>query len=191
MAIARARMDGLTGAASRRRRLWAAVTAAGLLAGGTWVGLQAISGHDLIVPDPLAAVAEDHLRAQRHMGLASTDSLEVARWLGERVPFPVAVPLFPGTQMTGARLLLANGQSGAVIDYLIAGRRLSYYVIPVPQGNASSAMEGIQVSARTGYRIAAWEDGGLTHALVAGLSGPKLVELAHYCIEQTSGRQLL
>jgi hypothetical protein len=42
----------------------------------------------------------------------------------------------------------------------------------------------VRVASRAGYRIASWADGDLTHALVAGLPGPKLVELAHYCIEQ-------
>jgi anti-sigma factor RsiW len=188
-AIARARIDGRVGAVSRRRRIWSALAAAGLLAGGTWLGVRAVSEHTDTGPDPLGAIAEDHLRSQRHTGLTSADSLEVARWLGERVPFPVAIPLFPDARMTGARLLLANGRSGAVVDYLIAGRPLSYYVLPAALGGSTS--EAIQVTSRGGYRIAAWEEGGLTHALVAGLPGPKLVELAHYCIAQTTGRRLL
>jgi hypothetical protein len=188
-AIARARIDGRAGAVSRRRRVWSALAAAGLLAGGTWLGVRAVSEHTVTGPDPLGAIAEDHLRSQRHTGLASADSLEVARWLGERVPFPVAIPLFPEARMTGARLLLANGQSAAVVDYLIAGRPLSYYVLPAAHGGR--VPKGIRVTSRAGYHVAAWEDGGLTHALVAGLPGPKLVELAHYCIEQTTGRQLL
>ena len=187
-AIARARIDGREGAATRRRRLWSALAAAGLLAGGTWLAVSAVSERTP-GPDPLGAIAQDHLRSQRHPGLASADSLEVARWLGERVPFPVAIPLFPDGRVTGARLLLANGQSGAVVDYLIGGRPLSYYILPAAGGGSRS--ENIRVTSRAGYRIAVWEDGGLTHALVAELPGRKLVELAHYCIEQTAGRPLM
>jgi len=190
-AIARARIDGAPGATSRRRRLWAGIAAAVLLAGGTWAGLSTVSGRGHLPPDPLRAIVEDHLRAQRQTGLASSDSLELALWLAERVPFRVAIPLFPEARMTGARLLLANGQSAAVVDYLIGGRPLSYYVVPVSRATASDSVGGVRVTSRTGYRIAAWEDGGLTHALVAGLPATKLVELAHYCIEQTTGRQQL
>jgi hypothetical protein len=186
-AIARARTDGTAGGAVRRRRLWAAGLAAALVAGGTWLGLSLVPPRVIPSPDPLGAIAEDHLRSQRNTGLTSSDSLEVARWLADRLPFAVEIPIFPDAQVRGARLLLVNRQSGAVVDYLIAGRPLSYYVLPAAAGEASTTSREIRVASRAGYRIAVWEDGGLTHALVAGLPGPKLVELAHYCIEQMTG----
>lgn len=190
-AIARARIDGPAGTVARRRRLWAAVAAAGLLAGGTWVALGGVGGREVAASDPLGTIVADHLRRQGHTSLASSDSLEVARWLGDRVPFQVAIPLFPDARIAGARLMLANGQSAAVVDYVIAGHPLSYYVLPRSGTGRAAAGAGIRLTSRTGYRIAAWDDGDLTHALVAGLPGPKLVELAHYCIEQTAGRQLI
>jgi hypothetical protein len=158
--------------------------AAALLVGGIWLGARLIPARETPSPDPLGAIAEDHLRSQRHAGLASSDSLEVARWLGDRLPFAVEIPIFPGAQLRGARLLLVNRQSGAAIDYLIGGRPLSYYVIPAIESETGSGAREIRVASRAGYRVAAWEDAGLTHALVAGLPGPKLVELAHYCIKQ-------
>jgi anti-sigma factor RsiW len=180
--IARARTGGAgLRRGHSRRRLGAAVVAA-LLLGGAWLGWRAASGPSLR-PDALGAIAEDHLRTERSAGLISSDSVEVVRWLRERLPFGVEVPLFPGARLTGARLLLVGGQSGAVVEYTIAGRPLSYYVL---SGVTEAAAEPRRVSlaSRAGYRIASWEDAGLTHALVAGLPGPKLVELAHYCIEQ-------
>jgi len=183
-AIARARTDGTAGDTIRRHRRWVAGLAAALLAGGTWLGLSLVPERVIPSPDPLGAIVEDHLRSQRNAGLASSDSLEVARWLADRLPFAVEIPIFPDAQLKGARLLLVNRQSGAVVDYVIAGRSLSYYVLPAIEGEVSTAAREIRVASRAGYRIAAWEDGGLTHALVAGLPGPKLVELAHYCITQ-------
>jgi anti-sigma factor RsiW len=183
-AIARARTDGTAGDTIRRHRRWVAGLAAALLAGGTWLGLSLVPERVIPSPDPLGAIVEDHLRSQRNAGLASSDSLEVARWLADRLPFAVEIPIFPDAQLKGARLLLVNRQSGAVVDYVIAGRSLSYYVLPAIEGEVSTATREIRVASRAGYRIAAWEDGGLTHALVAGLPGPKLVELAHYCITQ-------
>ena len=183
-AIARARTDGTTRGSVRRHRQWAAGLAAALLVGGTWLGLNLVPERVIPPLDRLGAIAEDHLRSQRIAGLASSDSLEVARWLEDRLPFAVEIPNFPGAQLKGARLLLVNRQSRAVVDYVIAGRSLSYYVLPAIEGDVSTATREIRVASRAGFRIAAWEDGGLTHALVAGLPGPKLVELAHYCIEQ-------
>lgn len=183
-AIARARTDGTARGTARRQRVWAAGLAAVLLVGGTWLGLSLVRGPVSPSPDPLGAIAEDHLRSQRNTGLASSDSLEVARWLADRLPFAVEIPIFPDAHLKGARLLLVNRQSGAVVDYLIAGRSLSYYVLPAIEREAGGTTREVRVASRAGYHIAAWEDAGLTHALVAGLPGPRLVELAHYCIEQ-------
>ncbi len=182
-AIAGARTEGRTRLGVRRRR-WAAGLAAALLAGGTWLGVHLGRERSPFPESALRAVAEDHLRAQRNSGLASSDSLEVARWLAERLPFAVDVPIFPEAELRGARLLLVNGQSGGVVDYVIAGRALSYYVLPVHGSGATTAGHQVRLEPRAGYQIAVWDDAGLTHALVAGLPGSKLIDLAHYCIEQ-------
>jgi anti-sigma factor RsiW len=182
--IARARTVGASRAAQRWHRRLGAGLAAALLFAGAWLGWRATSDFPTPHRDALAAIADDHLQAQRSAGLISSDSVEVARWLRERLPFGVEVPLFPGGRLTGARLLLIGGQSGAVVEYAIAGRPLSYYILPGAKGEAASTPRQVRVASRAGYRIASWEDAGLIHALIAGLPGPKLVELAHYCIEQ-------
>ena len=177
-----------TGRADRTARPWrrrlGAGLAAALLLGGAWLGWRAASDFATLRPDALGAIAEDHVRSQRSAGLISSDSADVARWLSERLPFGVEVPLFPGARLAGARLLLLGGQSGAVVEYAIQGRTLSYYILPGSGSDAAVEPRQVRVASRAGYRIAAWEDAGLTHALVAGLPGPRLVELAHYCIEQ-------
>ncbi len=65
------------------------------------------------------------------------------------------------------------------MDYVIAGRSLSYCVLRAVEPDVSTPTREIRVASRAGYRIAAWDDGSLIHALGAGLPGPKLVELAH------------
>jgi anti-sigma factor RsiW len=182
--IARVRTEGTGRIAGQWRRRLGAGLVATLLLGGTWLGWRAASDSRIRRPDALAAIAEDHLRAERSAGLVSSDSVEVARWLRERLPFAVEVPLFPDARLTGARLLLVGGQSGAVVEYAIAGRPLSYYILPGAGAESAVEPRQVRVASRAGYRIASWEDAGLTHALIAGLPGPKLVELAHYCIEQ-------
>ena len=188
--IAVARTEGAAGTEGAGRTVgqWhrrvGAGLAAALLIAGAWLGWRAATDAPPPQRDALAAIAEDHLQAQRSAGLVSSDSVEVAGWLRERLAFGVEVPLFPGGRLTGARLLLVGGESGAVVEYAIAGRPLSYYILPGGRNEAASTPRRVRVASRAGYRIASWADGGLTHALVAGLPGPKLVELAHYCIEQ-------
>ncbi len=183
--IAMARTGGADRVAGQWRRRIGAGLAAVILVGGAWLGWRAASGAGMPGSQSLGAIAEDHVRSQRSAGVISSDSVTVARWLSERLTFRVEVPLFPGARLAGARLLLLNGQSGAVVGYVIDGRPLSYYMVPGEGGGGTEARR-VRVSTRSGYRIAAWEDAGLTHVLIAGLPGAKLVELAHYCIEQMS-----
>jgi anti-sigma factor RsiW len=131
--------------------------------------------------DALASIVDDRLRSQQGPGIASSDSGQVAQWLAERLTFAVQVPIFPEARLTGARLLVDNHQAGAVVEYLVQGRGLTYYVLP---GRSAGSQREIQLTSRDGYRVARWHDGGLTHALVATLPGTKLVELARYCIHQ-------
>jgi anti-sigma factor RsiW len=177
-----------TGGGDHSRRLWrrrlGAGLAAALLLGGAWLGWRAALDGRSVQPGALSAIAEDHLQAQRSAGLISSDSTEVARWLHERLPFGVEVPLFPEARLAGARLLLVGGQSGAVVEYAIAGRSLSYYILPGGASDGATEPRQVREASRAGYRIVSWEDAGLTHALIGGLPGPKLVELARYCIEQ-------
>jgi anti-sigma factor RsiW len=105
----------------------------------------------------------------------------VADWLAERLPFVVQVPLFPEARLTGARLLVDDEKSGAVVEYAAQGRRLTYYVLP---GGGTGLPRQVRLGSRDGYRVASWHDAGLTHALVATLPGPKLIEYARYCIHQ-------
>jgi anti-sigma factor RsiW len=181
--IALARTGSADRRAEHRRRRIAAGLAAALLLGGAWFGWRTASDPSARQPDALAAIAEDHVQAQRSAGLISSDSAEVAGWLRERLPFGVEVPLFPDARLAGARLLLVGGQSGAVVEYALGGRALSYYILPGAKADAA-AEPRVSLASRAGYRIASWEAAGLTHALIAGLPEPKLVELAHYCIQQ-------
>jgi hypothetical protein len=183
-AIARARIGNTTDDTARRRRRWVAGLAVALLFVAAWLGLGLPPDSTSLTSDPLGALAEDHLRSQQNTGLASSDSLEVARWLADRLPYAVDVPMFPEARLQGARLLLVNGQSAAVLAYTIAGRPLSYYVLPALHLEQPAGVPQVRGSARAGFHIAAWDDAGLTHALVAALPGPRLIALAHYCIEQ-------
>lgn len=185
--LARARSEGKGGSGVSWRRRIGAGLVAGLVLGGAWLGWRSGSDDPPRQDEALGAIADDHLRSQRPAGLRSADSAEVARWLGERLPFAVAIPLFPEAQLTGARVLPMGGRAGAVVEYAIAGRSLSYYILPDGVRDGSAEQRRVRLASHAGYRIAVWADAGLTHALIAGLPGERLVELAHFCIAQMTG----
>lgn len=183
-AIARARTEPSRFAQTRLRWRLLQALAATVLVGGTWLGYRAISGNQGGEKDVLSSIVEDRVRSQKGAGLTSSDSLEVALWLAERLPFAVRIPIFPDARLTGARLLAVNRQSGAVVEYTIGGRLLSYYVLPAAREDGRRPPREVRLASRAGYHLATWDDAGLTHALVATLPGPRLVELARYCIHQ-------
>ena len=167
---------------TRWRRLSLGLVATVLLA-GTWLGYVAAHKQATQTSDVLSSIVEDHVRVRSGNGLASSDSLEVARWLADRLPFAVQIPIFPEARLEGARLLFVNRQSGAAVEYAIGGESLSYYVLP-SSGGGTVVPRQIRVTSRSGYHLATWEDAGLTHALVAALPEPRLLALARYCIHQ-------
>lgn len=179
-AIARARTaSDSAGRPTRLRQTAVAGIAALLVFGLSLLGYLAVRGTN--DGDALGSIVEDRLRSQQAAGLVSSDSLRVAEWLAERLPFAVQVPLFPDARLTGARLVVTGPRSGAVLEYLVEGRTLSYYVLA---GAGRGLPQNVRLSSRSGYRVASWHDAGLTHALVATLPGPKLIEYARYCMHQ-------
>lgn len=180
--IARARTA--TGAPSRGfrfRQMAVAGVAVLLVVGFSVAGYLALRGGSPDRSDTISMIVGDRLRSQNGARLASSDSIAVAHWLAERLPFGVQIPIFPGARLTGARLLVDNRQSGAVVEYLIQGSVLTYYVLPGPQ---QGFQREVRLASRDGYRVASWNDAGLTHALVATLPGPQLIEFARYCIHR-------
>jgi anti-sigma factor RsiW len=184
-AIARAR-TGTSGSGAPtpwRRRVALGLVATVLLT-GTWLGYVAIQRTSPPGSDTFASIVEDRLRAQTGRGIVASDSVEVARWLADRLPFAVQIPIFPEAQLEGARTLLVDRQLGAVIEYAINGQSLTYYVLPAHGGSHMARPREIRLISRSGYHLATWEDAGLTHTLIATLPEPKLLTLAQYCIHQ-------
>jgi anti-sigma factor RsiW len=182
VALARAGPSAARGATPWRRRVGLGLVATVLLA-GTWLGYLATRSGVAPAADALSSIVEDHVRARSPIRLVSSDSLEVAHWLADRLPFAVQVPIFPEARLKGARLVLVNHQTGAVVEYAIGGEPLSYYVLPTSSRDPVAPRQ-IRVTERLGYHLATWEDAGLAHALVAVLPAPKLLALARYCIHR-------
>lgn len=184
-AIARARIpSGGSALSSRLRQPAIGGIVALLFAGLSLLGYLGVRGGSPDRNDALVSIVEDRLRSQRGAGLASSDSAQVTEWLTERLPFAVQIPIFPEARLTGARVLVDSRRSGAVVEYMVGERVLSYYILP---GDGAGLQDEIRLASTNGYRVASWHDSGLTHALVAALPGSKLVELARYCIHQMMG----
>jgi anti-sigma factor RsiW len=149
-----------------------------------------VAGDRETVPDPLSQLAGDHRRATGAEGMVSSDTTEVAGWLSSRVGFAVHVPIFAGGDLLGARVHDLDGRRGAVIAYRIDGRNVSYYLMPttplsggtpVPDATTGPAE---RVATWAGFRVAFWNEPGLTHAIVADLPASRVADLAHECIRR-------
>ena len=184
-AIARVRIpSGGRARSSRLRPPAIAGIVALLVVGLSLLGYLGVRGGSPDRNDALGSIVEDRLRSQRGAGLASSDSAQVTEWLTERLPFAVQIPIFPEARLTGARVLVDSRRSGAVVEYLVGERVLSYYILPA---DGAGLQDEIRLASTNGYHVASWHDSGLTHALVAALPESKLVELARYCIHQMMG----
>lgn len=131
----------------------------------------------------MSVIAAEHAKAVGGDRLSSSDRGEIESWLAARVAFAVHVPVFTGARLTGARICLTEKGRGAVVEYIVGDRALSYFVLPPPP-DAPPTTDGLTRAAESGYRIVVWHDMGLVHALVGALSHEQLDRLAKECIEQ-------
>lgn len=130
----------------------------------------------------VASVAADHALATSDDRLESANANEIERWLGARVSYSVMVPALKGARVIGARTCMTPQGRGAVVEYEIDGRRVSYFILASPPGDVQD--RGVGVAAERGYAIAHWRDRGLVHAFVASLPARRVKALAHECIAQ-------
>lgn len=188
-AVARARAGLQPSSAQRVPVYWliAAITLLVVLGGALTV--DHLMRHAVV--DPMLALAEDHVRALSDARLASTDTAAVRRWLTGQVHFAVYLPVLPNARLLGARLRMMDGQRGAALEYEVNGVSVSYFVVPdgrdgdVPP--SAAGRERFERSTRAGYRIVAWREPGLLHAMVGFLSESQLATLAVACIKQARG----
>lgn len=180
-AVARVRTEIPNSPTSSTRR-WAAPAIVALLIFGLAVEWRSWTNR---VPDPIAGLADDHMRATRGDGVVSGDSVLVSRWLAARLPFAMDVPALPNLALRGARLCVMEGQRGGVVEYSAEGRTVSYFVVPDWHPPASPPVQGeLHRAKREGYHIVSWREPGLVHALVGDLPEARLVELARLCMSK-------
>ncbi|MBI4539395.1 MAG: hypothetical protein HY704_07800 [Gemmatimonadetes bacterium] len=183
-ALARERLR--TTGTSSRRRWWlgfAGVGAAAAASVALWLSLgeRSTTAPTLL----LSAIAEDHIRTLQHAEIDSPDRAEVREWLAERIPFAVEIPDLPDASLLGARLCLLGGERGAVLRYRVDGRSVSYYLMP-DDSPESAAIDpsAFQHGTEAGFKVVAWRNAGMIHALVGDLPEARLTELAIFCQHQ-------
>ena len=167
----------------RSRHRWSAALAIASIVAVMIVGGVTLLSQRSPVTPLIPVLAAEHAKAVGGDRLSSSDRREVEDWLSARVAFAVHVPEFSGARLSGARICLTEGGRGAVIEYAVGERTLSYFVLPAAPG-APPAGTGLMAAAESGYRMVLWRDTGLVHALVGALSDEELNRLARECIEQ-------
>lgn len=166
------------------------LVALALLAVSVWVMRSAPA--EIAWHQQLVAVAEDHVRTVHEDSIASSDAEAVERWLNDRVPFAVHIPMIPDATFEGARLCYMEGRRGAVLRYRVEGLEVSYYIMPAGSLTLPPpAPERFLRGAERGYEVIAWHDAGLIHALVGNLPETRLLELARFCVERSTARRSL
>jgi anti-sigma factor RsiW len=167
----------------RRSRRWSGPLLAAAVAVVLLLGAMLLFRPDSPTGSLVSVIAAEHAKAVGGDRVSSSDRSEIERWLAARVAFAVHVPVFTGARLTGARICLTEEGRGAVVEYAVGDRSLSYFVLPSPS-DAPPTRAGLTHAAESGYRIVVWRDTGLVHALVGALSHEQLDRLAKECIEQ-------
>lgn len=130
-------------APARLRRRWtlvAAVAAAMLGAAGLLVLSRGGIGEAM--RDELVSHHLKGFAREKPCELESSDPVEVARWLEEKLGYPVEVPSVPGARLLGARLCQLEGDRTAALMYVQDETPLTVFV-PRPGSGAARAAEAL------------------------------------------------
>lgn len=179
-AVAQARIRS----SNRRRSRYVASAVIAASVAGLLLGYSLTSRP--VFDSMLADIVADHGLAAADDHLESGDPIEIEAWLSARVAHAVMVPALAGGRVVGARICATPQGRGAVVEYEIDGRRVSYFMLPPPPGGAPNA--GVKVAGTKGYSIAHWRDRGVVHAFVGALPSARVKELALECMEQAQPR---
>lgn len=173
-----------TGAKASRRVPYvvAAVLAASIAGLVLGYSLTARPGSDGM----LASIVADHSITDAVDHIESRDAGEIEAWLAARVAHAVMVPALSGGRVVGARICITPQGRGAVVEYEIDGRRVSYFILAAPPG--VRADDAVRLAGMKGYSIAHWRDRGLVHAFVGALPSERVRQLAQECIHQARSR---
>ena len=132
----------------------------------------------------VSAIVGDHVRGLHHDSLTTSDARLARQWLNARVAFAVHVPEVSGILLERAEICHLNGLRACLLRYRVDGQPVSYYsyeLLPDETPHQSAASATFRQAEEAGYRVVAWEESGVLHALVADLPADRLVALARSC----------
>lgn len=171
---------------------------AGLLAGVAAIGLIVFLAPYLIKGSPtnvsplVAEMVGKHQIYGQNQGklqLESSNSVEVASWLRQRLDFPVKLPQLarPGERLVGARLSSILDEQAAFLLYERAGHRIALYVFKAGPTHlflgTPKLVGGVQFFTSTleGYSVVWWEDQDRYYAAISDRGINDLIEFSLLC----------
>lgn len=172
----------------------------GLLAGVATMGLMVFLAPYLIKGSPanvsplVAEMVGKHQiygQDRGNLQLESSNAVEVASWLRQRLDFPVKLPQLarPGESLVGARVSsIADGQA-AFLLYERDGRRISLYLFKAAPTHllvgTPKSVAGVQFFTSTlgGYSAVWWEDDGRYEAAISDGGINDLIEFGLLCVK--------
>jgi len=137
------------------------------------------------------AFAEDYLRrVVEQEELNSSDRTEIASFFARELGVAMPPPEVPEFEIQRATICLMNGRRGGVVEYVGAGKQLTYYLLPsvddsqaeprsfasLQENGATSATPAL--AEEHGLGVATWWDDEHQHALVGSLPERELKRLA-------------
>lgn len=139
----------------------------------------------------VAALAQSHAASVGGDRIAASDPATVERWLSARLTFAVYVPVFHKARLVGARIDVSESRRGAVIEYEVGDKMLSYFVLS-NRTDVEATPDRPLHAHESGYRAVIWTDAGLMHAIVGAVPPATLEAFAHECVKQmrAGGRQV-
>lgn len=179
-----------------RRRIFFA----GLLAGAAALGIILALATYLLKGSPsgvsplaaeIVAKHQIYSRGEGNLQVRSSDRLEVASWLRDRLAFSVRLPLLarPGENLVGARLSsIADGQA-AYLLYEWMGRKTSLFIFrslpTVLSSGSAKSVAGVQFFTSTlgGYPVVWWEDQERYYAAISDSGINDLIDFGLLCVK--------
>ena len=173
---------------------------AGLLAGAATLGMilalatYLFKGSPANVSPLVAEMVGKHQiygQGAGNLQIESSNAVEVASWLRQRLDFPVKLPQLarPGERLVGARVSsIADGQA-AFLLYERDGRRISLYVFKAAPTHllvgTPKSVAGVQFFTSTleGYSAVWWEDDGRYEAAISHGGINDLIEFGLLCVK--------
>ncbi|MBA5689645.1 anti-sigma factor family protein [Rugamonas apoptosis] len=124
-----------------------------------------------LVASHFRSLMPDHLT-----DVASTDQHTVKPWFAGKLDFaPPVTDLAPqGYALIGGRLDYIGQRPVAALAYRHRKHLLNLYVWPTATAHASAQ----QASARQGYQLLRWSQGGMQYAAISDMAGPDLAQFA-------------